>query len=299
MPSKLELLSRVPLFAELDIEDLHRVAAKTRTDSFTAGGLVFEIGEPGRSLFIISEGEVQLIHPGRDSTHVLARLGPGDFFGEMALLSDTPRSATARAIERVEALVLDKGDFRQLLMDRPEVSFKLLEAQSSRIRNADAQIGGLTSRAVTDPLTGLPNRRAFQGRLLEETDRVRRYGGSFSVILIDPDEFVAINEDLGHPTGDLVLTWIGRILSEHTRASDLPFRFGRDKFTVLCPLTDSAVVRAVAERLAAIIGEARPPIDDEVRMTVSYSCVTCPDDGEDPDSLYHAARQALDALRKA
>ena len=129
MPSKLELLSRVPLFAELDIEDLHRVAARTRTDSFAAGELVFEIGEPGHSLFIIAEGEVQLIHPGAESSHVLARLGPGDFFGEMALLSDTPRSATARTLERVEALVLDKGDFRQLLMDRPEVSFKLLEAQ--------------------------------------------------------------------------------------------------------------------------------------------------------------------------
>ena len=57
MPSKLELLSRVPLFAELDIEDLHRVAARTRTDSFAAGELVFEIGEPGHSLFIIAEGE--------------------------------------------------------------------------------------------------------------------------------------------------------------------------------------------------------------------------------------------------
>ena len=110
---------------------------------------------------------------------------------------------------------------------------------------------------MTDPLTGLPNRRAFQARLIEETDRVRRYGGHFSVILIDPDEFVTINEDLGHPTGDLIITWVGRILSEHTRASDLPFRFGRDKFMVLCPLTDGAVVQAVAGRLSAIIGRGQ------------------------------------------
>jgi diguanylate cyclase (GGDEF)-like protein len=293
MPSPPELLAAVPLFAELDADDLREIAESTHVKSFPAGEHIFEIGEPGRSLFIVTEGSVQVRHPDSESHFELALFGPGDFFGEMALLNDAPRSATVSAVGPVEALVLDKLDFRRLLSDRPEVGLKILEAMSVRIRAADEQISGLTGRAIRDPLTGLLNKRAFTDRLDEEIARSRRYGGSFSLIIIDFDDFKIVNESVGNEQGDRILAWVGRLLNEHTRGADVPFRFEDDTFTILCPWTSSEFAGAVAARLSTLVQEAKPPIDSPVKLSISTGSATCPDDAQDALALYHSAQRAL------
>ena len=293
MASPPELLRRVPLFEELGAEDLQWIAKATHVCSFAAGESIFEIGEPGRSLYILTSGAVQVLHPGQPTSYQLARLGPGEFLGEMALLNDSPRSATAKAIEPVEALALEKDDFHQLLLERPDVSLRLLEAMSHRIRKADEQISGLSNEAVRDRLTGLHNRRAFQERLEEEAARARRYGGSFSIILVDLDGFAQINEAHGRAVGDQILRWVGRLLNEHTRASDVPFRFEEDRFTVLCPWTSGDVAGRVAKRLAALVAEARPPVGDDVAVSLKAAYATCPEHGREGQALYHHAQRTL------
>jgi len=297
MPSPPDLLSRVPLFAALEPEDLARIARVTQQRAFAEGEDIFQIGEPGRCLYILTSGAVQILHPNRPATFQLARIGPGEFIGEMALLNDSPRSATARAAEPVEALVLDKVEFRQLVLEQPEVGLKLLEVLSKRIRAADEQISGLSSQAVRDSLTGLLNRLAFEERMEEESARVRRYGGSFSLILVDLDDFTSLNEALGHDVGDAILGWVGRLLSEHTRASDVPFRYEEDVFTVLCPWTPADVAGTVAGRLAALIGEARPPVAAEVSLSVAAASATCPVHAREGKALYHYAERALLAAK--
>ncbi len=286
-------LSKVPLLHGLSEDDLRRIAEATRRQSFDTGADIVEIGEPGRSLYLIVEGHVQVLYPARSTDFELARLGPGDFFGEMALLNDRPRSATVRAVDPVDVLVLDKSDFRRILMGSPAVAIQLLEALSIRIRNADEQISGLSDKAMRDALTGLLNRRAFHERMAEEVDRARRYGDQFSLILLDLDHFKSINDGLGHDVGDQVLSWVGRILTEHTRAADAPFRVGGEEFAVLCPATSSSVARAVAERLVGVVGEARPPVKPEVHVTMSAGHATCPDHGSAHDRLYNVADAAL------
>ncbi len=297
MSSPPDLLARVPLFAALGPDDLARIARVTHLRTFAEGEDIFEIGEPGRCLYILTAGAVQVLHPNRPATLQLARIGPGEFIGEMALLNDSPRSATARAAGRVEALVLDKVDFRQLVLEQPEVGLKLLEVLSKRIRAADEQISGLSSQAVRDSLTGLLNRLAFEERIEEEAARVRRYGGSFSLVVVDLDDFAAVNETLGHDAGDDILAWVGRLLSEHTRASDVPFRYEQDVFTVLCPWTAAEVAGNVAARLAALIGEARPPLAAEVSLSVAAASATCPDHAHEGKALYHHAERALLAAK--
>lgn len=293
MPSTLELLARVPLFVDLDPDDLRDIAETTHVESFSDGEHVFEIGEPGRSLFIVTAGAVQIRHPSPDSHFELAKFGPGDFFGEMALLNDLPRSATVRALGPVEVLVVDKVDFRRILVEKPHVGLKLLKALSARIRHADEQIHGLTSRAIRDPLTGLPNKKAFTDRLDEEIARTRRYGGSFSLIILDFDDFRSVNDAVGRDQGDQILAWVGRVLREHTRSSDVPFRFEDDSFTILCPWTSGDFANAVAERLATLINEAKPPIEGEVALSMSRGTATCPADAKDAQALYHSAQSAL------
>ena len=293
MSSPEELLDKVPLFKDLEAQDLGRLAEASRVETFSAGEAIVEVGEPGRSLYLVTEGYVQVLYPVRSAEFELARLGPGEFFGEMALLNEKPRSATVRAVDEVSAIVVDKTEFRALVLDRPQVALALLEVLSVRIRQADEQISGLSDQAVRDPLTGLLNRRAFTERLTQEIDRTRRYEREFSLIVMDLDHFKAINDTLGHDIGDEVLGWIGRILTEHTRVADIPFRIGGEEFAVICPATETEVAHALAQRLVDVVGEARPPVGHELHVTMSAAYSTCPTHGETTESLYNAADQAL------
>jgi diguanylate cyclase (GGDEF)-like protein len=291
--SNAELIRQVPLFHQLPEADLERIVAATHRVSFDPGEVVVEIGDPGRSLYLVVEGTVQVLYPARSADFELARLGTGDFFGEMALLNDKPRSATVKALEAVQALVLDKDSFREIIRDAPDVGLRVMEAMSMRIRNADEQISGLSDQAVNDPLTGLLNRRAFRDRMAEEIDRCRRYQEVFSLVLVDLDHFKGINDALGHDAGDEVLSWIGRLLTELTRAADVPFRIGGEEFAILCPATPGDVASSVAERLVEVVREARPPIRRDLHVTMSAGYSSCPEHGSSREDLYFVADQAL------
>ena len=293
MSSTEELLARVPLFKALEAQDLTRLAAASRVETFSPGEAIVEVGEPGRSLYLVTEGHVQVLYPVRTEEVELARMGPGEFFGEMALLNEKPRSATVRSVGEVSAIVLDKTQFHALVLDRPRVALALIEALSVRIRQADEQISGLSDQAVRDPLTGLLNRRAFTERIAQEIDRTRRYERSFSLIMMDLDHFKAINDTLGHDVGDEVLSWVGRILTEHTRVADTPFRIGGEEFAVLCPATSTELAQALAQRLVDLVGEAKPPGGHELHVTISAAYATCPEHGEATEVLYNVADQAL------
>jgi diguanylate cyclase (GGDEF)-like protein len=297
MASPPDLLARVPLFADLDARELEWLAAVAHTRTFTEGELLFEVGEPGRSLYIVTAGTVQILHPNRSASFQLARIGPGEFIGEMALLDDSPRSATAKALCDVEALVLDKNEFHELIRERPHVGLHLLGVMSRRMRSADEQISGLNSKSVRDPLTGLHNRLSFEERLEEETARARRYGGTFSLILVDVDDCKAVNERHGLEVGDQILAWVGRLLNEHTRASDVAFRFEEDAFTIICPWTSSEVAARVASRLVTLVAEAKPPVEPDISITVAAGTATCPDHAREGHALYHQAQRALLATR--
>lgn len=293
MPITTELLSRVPLLEELGDDALEILASRLRQEHFEAGAPIVEIGMPGRSLYLLEHGEVRVLCPSADADYELARLGPGDFFGEMALLNDKPRSATVRAMTAVDALVLDKEDFRRVVSETSGMALHLLAALSVRIRNADEQISYLSEQALRDPLTGLLNRRAFHERLNEEVDRARRYGSEFSLILLDLDHFKGIKDTLGHQAGDEVLGWVGRILMEHTRAADVPFRIGGEEFAVLCPSSHGPRARQAAERLVGVVGEAHPPMEHNLHVTISAGYASCPEHGTGFEDLYAMADDAL------
>ncbi len=290
---RVDFLRRVPLFKDLETPDLERLAAAVRPQSFPPETNIVEIGEPGHSLFLILEGTVQVVQPARSADFELARLTEGNFFGEMAILNSMPRSATVRSVDPVKVLVLEKDDFQRAMADSPSVAWQLLETLSTRIRNADEQISGLSDKAMRDPLTGLLNRRAFHERLTEEADRARRYGDQFALILTDIDQFKSVNDTFGHDVGDEILSWIGRLLVEHTRSADTPFRIGGEEFAVLAPATAGEVAFAVSRRLVSLVGEARPPVDLDLRITMSAGFASCPEHGTRPTTLYSLADQAL------
>ncbi len=297
--SREQVLRGIPLFAELTEDELARISSVAREVGFPEGARVVNIGEPGSTLYILLDGSVSILYPARSDEFELARLGPGEFFGEMALFNDAPRAASAETLEPVRALVLEKEDFRRLLAESSTLVFKLLEALSSRIRSTDMHLGVLKEEALRDPLTGLLNRRAFHDRLLEEADRSARYGETFSLLLLDLDHFKSVNDAFGHDTGDEILKWLGRILTEHTRTADTPFRIGGEEFAVLAPATEASVARRVGDRIVRLVGEARPPLDRTLHVTISLGYAAFPENATDPDRLFHVADQALFRAKSA
>lgn len=288
--SHVDLLRQVPLFSTLSDEDLARIGDRVHEAAFEEGDSVFSMGETGDTLYLITEGSVRILYPGRSQELELARLGPGDFFGEMALLNDEPRSATVIALTPIRVLVLGKAEFRELVADSGEVALRLLEALSYRMRTAGAQAGELHDQMLRDPLTGLLNRRAFRERLQEEVNRAQRYGEAFSLLILDVDQFKVVNDTFGHDAGDQVLQWLGRILIEHTRAADAPFRIGGEEFAILAPAADAEVARSIGDRIRAHIADGSPPLGP---ITASIGFATCPSHARRPETLFRLADQAV------
>src|SRR3954465_8513084 len=132
-----ELLRTVPVFSDLsdgDIEALARVCTRRHYPKDT---VVFFENEEGDFFFMIIEGRIKVTILGDDGREViLSVLGPGDFFGEMALLDNEPRSATAIAVEDTELLSLHRNDFQSVLTDNRSIMSALIKILTARLRHA-------------------------------------------------------------------------------------------------------------------------------------------------------------------
>ncbi|HEX6372553.1 MAG TPA: GGDEF domain-containing protein [Longimicrobium sp.] len=166
-----------------------------------------------------------------------------------------------------------------------------------RQRLALAEARAELSRLVyTDPLTGLPNRRHFTERFEAEVARVVRYGGSFTLGVLDCDHFKDYNDQHGHPAGDDALRELGMLLREQLRASDSVARLGGEEFAVLMVGADPAMAGMVAERLRArIAGHVFGATGDT--LTVSIGLASAPEDAKTPDLLFCLADRALYAAK--
>jgi CRP-like cAMP-binding protein len=126
---KTDALAGVALFSRCSRSELGRIAKIADEIDLRAGKTLTREGERGREFFVILEGEADV----RSDTRLLRPLGPGDFFGEIALVTDAPRTATVTALTPIRALVITDRAFRQLMRDSPEIQGKILEAVADRL----------------------------------------------------------------------------------------------------------------------------------------------------------------------
>jgi CRP/FNR family cyclic AMP-dependent transcriptional regulator len=129
----IEHLAQVPLFSALSRRELALVARRAEDVTVPAGKVLVSEGETGQQFFVIMSGEAKLSRRGRK----IATLGPGDAFGELALLDKHPRNATAVAETPMELVVLGQREFAGLIDDVPGFARKLLAAMAARLRAAD------------------------------------------------------------------------------------------------------------------------------------------------------------------
>jgi len=153
--------------------------------------------------------------------------------------------------------------------------------------------------ALTDPLTGIGNHRAFQEELDRQVEQAHRYGVPVSLILLDIDEFKSINDRHGHAAGDRALADFGRLVQASLRRVDRPFRIGGDEFAVLLPHTDAEGAWVVGRRLLATA--LQPPLRDQGDTPISFSAgvSALPQLGTTREQLYSQADAALYAAKHA
>jgi diguanylate cyclase (GGDEF)-like protein len=164
-----------------------------------------------------------------------------------------------------------------------------------------AELRRIERSATTDSLTGLYNRRHFHNTLRFEISRCRRYGLALSLLLLDLDGFKQVNDEHGHPLGDVVLQRVGRTLRRALRDSDVACRFGGEEFAVVLPETSREGALALGERIRRRIEHDSVPTADGGRAgtTVSGGIASLPDDGRDADTLLAHADEALYAAKHA
>lgn len=154
MASKADGLKRCPIFADLSGEELQKVAGAAKEKTFAEGSTLYTESMAGQSLFVIRSGNVKISKMlGEGDERTLAILGPGESFGELAIVDGGPRSASAVVVKRAEVLTLDKKDFQAVCEGNPKLGYKLLtnltRVMVKRLRGAQDKLQAALEQALT------------------------------------------------------------------------------------------------------------------------------------------------------
>lgn len=186
MPCDPIFLSNITMFELLNEGD--RVALAEVVDELTIpeGHTLFQAGDPGDSLFIVRSGEIELyIKDTVGQKIVLTTAGPGDMFGELAMLDEGPRTATALALSESEVLVLDRDDLVLLFQRQPEAALHMLAALSGLTRKADELLRTRVSRNVNEEM------EIHSTLLLRIADWIAWFSGSMPFLILNGVWFIS------------------------------------------------------------------------------------------------------------
>ncbi len=242
MPCDPVFLTNITMFELLNEGD--RIALAEVIDELTVpeGQTLFQAGDPGDSLFIVRNGEIELFI--KDTTGqkiVLTNAGPGDMFGELAMLDSGPRTATALAISESEVLVLDRDDLVLLFQRQPEAALHMLAALSGLTRKADELLRTRVSRNLNEEM------EVHSTTLLRIADWIAWFSGSMPFLILNGGWFIiwiAINTlPLGLPAFD-------------------PYPFGL--------LTMIVSLEAIFLSCFVLISQNRQAQKDKVRADIEY-----------------------------
>jgi CRP/FNR family transcriptional regulator, cyclic AMP receptor protein len=132
----IEHLHQVPLFSACSRDELRKVSRRTTDIPITEGHVLVNEGDRGVEFFVIVNGRAKVSRKGRK----VGELGPGDFFGELALLVDAPRNATVTAVTPMEAIVLSRKEFDAALAEAPRMTRKIMSGMASRLAEFDSRV---------------------------------------------------------------------------------------------------------------------------------------------------------------
>jgi len=184
------VLKSVPMFASFSQDQLHALVAMITRRSAPRGSAIVREGDATDFLYIVLSGRLKVMMGEADGKEtILSILGPGEFFGEMGLIDDNPRSASVIAIEPTEMLALTKRAFRNCLVENSELAMAVMRVLVRRLREADRKIGSLAmldvygrvARLLLDMSENVNGRKVVTRRLTKQ-DMARMVGASREMV---------------------------------------------------------------------------------------------------------------------
>jgi diguanylate cyclase (GGDEF)-like protein len=300
-------LKKVSIFSDCTDRELAAIAAGLAEQKTAAGEIIFREGDEGSELYIVRRGLVKIDLRTTDGNEKeIARFQPGNFFGEMSIVDDAPRSATCRALEESVLYRMHERDFYRVLETQPraaiKIMYRMLSTITQRLQTTSRFVSDMvrwgneaSRRAVTDEVTGAYNRR-YLDRLLAD-----QYGGAapgkpFALVMMDVDRFREINEAHGHEVGNKLLARLVEAIKAVLKPSDALARYGGDEFTLLMPETSLSEAAARAEdirRAVAGLSVRIAPVERNLAVTVSQGVAAYPESRGELEALKQAADRAL------
>lgn len=293
-------LKAVGIFSLLERAEIEGMLAHLSSRDLAEGELLFSEGDEGNELYIIREGGVRVsIRLPDGSEHVIALLGPGDFFGEMSIFDSAPRSASCRATAASSLYSLSKAGFTAIIDQNPRIALKLmyrmLNVTTQRLRDTSSIVSDMVTwgesarkRAVTDELTGVYNRRFLEDSLDGYLAEAREKGAPLTLVMADLDHFRQINEQHGQEKGDEAIKGMANAFRSSLRPTDVIARYGGDEFLLILPATGSKeAVPLMSAACANVAAMGQPPV------TTSLGVASWPEHAADLAELKAAADGAL------
>ena len=302
---KVSLLQQAGIFSSLKIDEAEIIASSSVFQEFDKDDPIFSEGDPGDTLYIIESGEI-VVRKVDQNRHItdIARFVPGNCFGELDLLTKSPRTASAFASADTRLLLFPKPgtSFETILQKHPAISaeilHKILVDIAVRIRKANALIKEnsplvqeLRKQVYRDKLTGLFN----QTYLEEKTgELINRKGDPFSLMIVKPDNFKALNDQYGHEAGDIAIRVIGRALRKHIGDDENVVRYKGNAMAVLMPgcskneaFKKGEEIRDFMKSLDLTEATGGPAFT----ITSSIGITLFPDHGRDPEELIQKSHE--------
>jgi CRP-like cAMP-binding protein len=150
-------------------EDTGFTVRNTYERSFAPGEVIYDAGQSADTLFVLQAGNVELTRSGPEGDHVVARYGPGDFFGEIAVLLGRPRTTRAVAVAETRVLQLDRATFEGMCADRPEIAMRVIQRLAERAIELEQRLAALGVDDLLRPIVRVLLRRAHGGERRIET----------------------------------------------------------------------------------------------------------------------------------
>jgi uncharacterized membrane protein len=240
MPTESALLHEVPMFALLDDNERAQLAERLDVVKMDAGKMLFNYGDPGDSLYIVKDGEVELFFKNDTGERiVLETAGPGHFFGEISLLDGGARTASALVTKDLEALRLDRGDLDEFLRLQPAAALDLLSATGRRLRQTAQKLRNTASRNVNEEIE---DKRT---RVMRIADWISDFSGSLPFLFLHLGWFVV---------------WIG---ANVLFAEFDPFPFGL--------LTMIVSLEAIVLSVFVLLSQNRQVARDRIQRDIEYN----------------------------
>ncbi len=256
---------------------------------YASGEIIFAMGEPGEEMYLVLQGEIEI----RVGDRILDTAKAGDTLGEMAVLDDSVRSASAIASKDCRIAIIDKPRLLEIVRRYPLFAIELTKCMVRRLRL-------MNHLAQYDLLTHLPNRTLFLELCRAALARSVRKGGHLGLLHLDIDHFEAINDSLGFSFADQVLAQLATRLTKVLHQADALARLGADEFVLLVESVHSdtelaGIAQALLEACAApfeINGKT-------IYITASIGIACHPEEGDDIDVLLNNAASALHSAKAA